>query len=90
MPGLGSSIQTIGGQAIESHAHLSIVCIKNPTTGGVEFFEIPAMPFGVAAAVHGFNRVAVAIEAIVAKIVGVPCAHYFDDFTFLVPRTLGQ
>ena len=42
------------------------------------------------AAVHGFNRVAIALETITAKIFGIPCTHYFDDFTFIVPSTLGQ
>ena len=48
------------------------------------------MPFGATAAVHGFNRVAIALETIITKIFGIPCTHYFDDFTFIVPSTLGQ
>ena len=38
-----------------SHAHLSVICVKNPVSGKAEFFEVCAMPFGATAAVHGFN-----------------------------------
>ena len=48
------------------------------------------MPFGATAAAHGFNSVAMAVETIITKIFGIPCTHYFDDFTFIVPSTLGQ
>jgi len=72
-----------------SQAHLSIVCVKNPETGEPEFFEICAMPFGASASVHGFNRVSAAIEAILVQILGIPCTHYFDDFTLLVPEEGG-
>lgn len=51
---------------------------------------MPCIPFGATAAIHGFNRVAIALQTIITKIFGIPCAHYFDDFTFIVPSTLGQ
>ena len=50
------------------HAHLSICVIKNPHQGNVEFFELHALPFGASAAVHGFNRAAMAIEHILTKL----------------------
>ena len=73
-----------------SHAHLSICALKNPDTGHVEFFEMHALPFGASAAVHGFNRAAMAIEHILVKIFGLPCTHYFDDFTFVMPSVIAD
>ena len=73
-----------------SHAHLSVICLKNPESGRAEFFKVCAMPFGATAAVHASHRLAIALETIVTKIFGIPCTHYFDDFTFIVPSTLGQ
>ncbi len=49
-----------------------------------------ALPFGAAAAVHGFNRVAHALEAILREDLGLPCPHYFDDFTLVLPRAFGE
>ena len=28
------------------------------------------------------------MEAVLQHVVGVPCSHYFDDFTFLLPKSL--
>ena len=42
--------------------HLTAFSLKNPSTGKVEFFICNAMLFGAAAAVHGFNRVALSLE----------------------------
>ena len=64
--------------------------LKNPETNGVEFFTCNALPFGASAAVHGFNRAASAIEAVLVQIFGVPCTHYFDDFTCVVPGCLAK
>ena len=47
-----------------------------------------ALPVGASAAVHNFNRAAQAIEAILVRIFGIPCTHYFDDFTFDIPSCL--
>ena len=47
-------------------------------------------PFGASAAVHGFNRAAQALENVLTRLFGILCTHYFDDFTFLVPSTLGS
>ena len=64
--------------------------IQKPQTGGVEYFEALALPFGASAAVHGFNRTASAINHILQKIFGIPCTHYFDDFTFILPKALAR
>ncbi len=69
-----------------SHARYSVFALKNPDTGATEFFIATALPFGASAAVHGFNRAAMAIDHMLHQYVGVPCAHYFDDFTVIVPE----
>jgi len=71
-----------------SHAHWATCAVKNPLTESVEYFELHALPFGASAAVHGFNRAAMAIEHILTKVFGIPCAHYFDDFTFVAPEEI--
>ena len=58
--------------------------------GRLEYFEMACLPFGASAAVHGFNRVAQAIESILKTQFGIPCTHYFDDFTFVLPRAFGE
>ena len=62
--------------------------LKNPDIGKVEFFLATALPFGASAAVHGFNRAAMSINHMVHEYVGVPCTHYFDDFTVIVPESV--
>ncbi len=71
-----------------AHSRYSIFALKNPDSGKVEFFLATALPFGASAAVHGFNRAAMAINHMVHEYVGVPCTHYFDDFTVIVPETV--
>ena len=72
------------------HAHLAICGLKNQDSGQVELFELAALPFGASAAVHGFNRVAHALEAILRDDLGLPCTHYVDDFTLVLPRAFGE
>ncbi len=73
-----------------AHAHLAIFALKNPTTGEVEYFEANALPFGASAAVHGFNRAVSALEHILQEIFVIPCAHYFDDFIFIMPAAFAR
>ena len=71
-----------------SHGHWVTCAVKNPITESVEYFELHALPFGASAAVHGFNRAAMAIEHIFTKVFGIPCTHYFDDFIFIAPKEI--
>ena len=71
-----------------SHQHLSVCAMKDPESNQVRFFEMHALPFGATAAVHGFNRAAMALEHILTKLFGIPCTHYFDDFTFIGPDSI--
>jgi len=73
-----------------SQRHLTVFSLKNPDNGNVEFFVCNALPFGASAAVHGFNRAALALEHIIMREFGVPCAHYFDDFTFVAPAAIAE
>ena len=47
-----------------------------------------AFPFGASSAVHHFNRASEALESVLQHSLGVPCAHYCGDFTFLLPEPL--
>ncbi len=58
--------------------------------GRLEYFEMACLPFGASATVHGFNRVAQAIESILKTQLGMPFTHYFDVFTFVLPRAFGE
>ena len=72
-----------------AHARFSIFALRCPSDGLVKFFFARSLPFGAVAAVHGFNRAAMALNYLVHGFVGVPCTHYFDDFTIVVPQILG-
>jgi ABC-type transporter lipoprotein component MlaA len=56
----------------------------------MEFFIARALPFGAAASVHGFNRAALALNYLLRENVGAPCTHYFDDYTLIVPKSIGE
>ena len=73
-----------------AHARFSVFALKEPDTGEVKFFIARALPFGASAAVHGFNRAAMALNHLVHEYIGVPCTHYFDDFTIIVPKVLAS
>jgi len=73
-----------------AHARYSPFALKNPESGEVEFFFAKALPFGATAAVHGFNRAAMALNHLVHAFVGIPCTHYFDDFTIVVPEIISS
>ena len=65
-------------------AHVAVVVLKNLDTGRAEFFQCTALPFGASAAVHGFNRAAMALDYLLHESVGIRCTHYFDDYTLIV------
>ena len=69
-----------------SDHHCAIFAIKNPGTRAIEFFRMNSLPFGAAAAVHGFNRAAKAINVLTHEYAKVPCTNYFDDFTIVGPE----
>ncbi len=62
---------------------------KDPDTEEVEFLIATALPFGTSAAVHGFNRAAMALDCLAHQYIGIPCTHYFDDFALVMPDFLG-
>ena len=39
---------------------------------------------------YGFNRAAMALNYLMHENVGIPCTHYFDDYTIIVPEALGS
>ncbi len=75
---------------VPAHARYSVFALKDPTTEAVEFFLVTALPFGATAAVHGFNRAAMALNHLAHHYAGIPCSHYFDDFTVIAPEELAE
>ncbi len=73
-----------------SQKHLAVIGVLNTDTGKAEFFVMHALPFGASSAAHHFNRASEALEAVLQHSFGVPCIHYFDDFTFLLPEPLAR
>ncbi len=73
-----------------AHRHLTVICLKNPQSGKEEFFLSKALSFGASSAVHSFTRAAHALETILVECFGIPCTHYFDDFTVIVPESMGE
>ena len=74
---------------LPAHGCFSPICVFNPSSGCPEFFLLEAMAFGQGAAVYGFNRVARALDAILAEI-GIMTANYVDDYPLLVPSELAE
>ena len=71
-------------QMPSGHPHHTVVALWNPAPraeGGqvVEFFIDRGMPFGLATSVLQFNRPMESLVAILRRVFGVPCAHYYDD-----------
>ena len=71
-------------QMPSGHPHHTVVALWNPAPraeGGqvVEFFIVRGMPFGLATSVLQFNRPMESLVAILRRVFGVPCAHYYDD-----------
>ena len=71
-------------------ADVSVICVWNPSAARIEFFEAWAMPFGVSAAVSGFNRFSAAFEWCLAHFMLATASAYFDDFAILSPESLAS
>ena len=74
----------------QKHSHVSVSTLRNPESGEVDFFEACALPFGATAAVHGLNWCATALNHTAHHVIAAPCSHYFDDFTLIAPKALGE
>ena len=72
-------------QMPSGHPEVTVVAIWNPHLKVVEFFIIYGMPFGLAASVLQFNRPMESVTAVLRRLLGVPCAHYYDDIAAAGP-----
>ena len=62
-----------------AHAPFTIISVLDPGAKAMRLFELKALAFGQMAAVYSFNRVARAIDAVLAHL-GVVCSNYVDDY----------
>ena len=63
----------------------TVVALWSPEEQAVRYFTLPGFNFGLKAAVPQFNRVAEATTLVANALLGVCCAHFFDDFNVTEP-----
>ena len=66
----------------------SVLVMKDPESNEPAFFIATALPFGASGSVHGFNRLAAAINFMAHKECGLPVCNYFDDYTLILPKAV--
>ena len=57
----------------------------DPGTRSVAYFRLQGFNFGLRSAVVAFNRLSACMQDIFARVLGVCCANYFDDFCCAEP-----
>lgn len=57
----------------------------DPETGSVAYFRLQGFNFGLKSAVVAFNRLSACMQDVFARILGICCANYFDDFCCAEP-----
>ena len=72
------------------HAAFCTVVAKNPQGGGVALFYPKVLLFGPSLAVTAYNAVSRLVSFLYAKIFGLPCIAFFDDFAGVAPESLGD
>ena len=63
----------------------SVSALKDPDSNEPTFFYATALPFGASGSVHGFNRLAAALNFLAHSERGLPICNYFDDHTLILP-----
>ena len=58
--------------------------LKDPESNEPTYFVATALPFGASESVHGFNRLAAALNFLAHKECGLPICKYFDDYTLIL------
>ncbi|CAE7461746.1 unnamed protein product [Symbiodinium sp. CCMP2592] len=69
---------------------MSVIAVKNPETGEVQFFRLLCLPFGAVAAVHAFIRVSLALCYLGQTFGLLPWSAFYDDFTLLSTQDLAS
>ena len=67
-------------QCPSGHPGATVVALWNPAAKRVEFFIVLGMPFGLGTSVLQFNRPMEAMQSVMRRMLGIPCAHYYDDW----------
>ena len=61
----------------------AVLTVLEPDSNEVKFFISNVLPFGATGSVMSFNRVARALRDLMRKLLWLPIANYFDDFTHI-------
>ena len=69
---------------LPAHSPFAVVAVHSPETKGVEWYLLDALAFGQKAAVYGFNRVARALDCVLAGL-GIMTGNYVDDYPMVAP-----
>jgi hypothetical protein len=83
---LKSAYKQLARRSTQSWA--TVIGVKNPTSGLVEFFSQSTLAFGQSGAVLGFNRMAKALRIVAVRLFGLLVCNYYDDFTQVETETL--
>ena len=63
-----------------SEPWFSVFAQWDPTTSSVVYFRLEGFNFGLKSAVVAFNRLSFCLQQTTARLLGVSCSRYFDDF----------
>eukprot|EP00435_Cladocopium_sp_Y103_P058987 s612_g21.t1 len=69
----------------KSDRNKAVVTLKSDMHDGVDCYAMNCLPFGAAASVHNFNRVARLIWAVGVVELKLPWVNYFDDYPLMTP-----
>ena len=64
--------------------------LKTPKARKAEFFQVFALPFAAASAVHGFHRVAFCFDCVLTSIFGIRCTQYCDECRCVAPKGVAE
>ena len=82
----GKCVQRVDPQ----HIKYGVFAVKHPETGKILFFLSRALPFGVKASVHGFNRASRALNVLVHEYAGVTTGTHVDDYPMVAPQQVAK
>ncbi|CAE7322053.1 unnamed protein product [Symbiodinium sp. CCMP2592] len=70
---------------LPQHRDIAVICHPNED-GEPQFFIANALMFGLTSSVYGFVRVARSLHFLLAKVLKIPSANYFDDYPLFTLR----
>ena len=72
----------------ETDRNKAIVTLRSDLHDGVDCYAMNCLPFGAAASVHNFNRVARLIWALGVVCLKLAWVNYFDDYPLMTPSSI--